>query len=204
MKKSIAALVIIDSAVSGSLPNHRQKKEVSLIVSIGALTSVTINWHVELHVSVLMFVKKYDRKVKHCIPHSRMLLQPGGEMDHVFVRKIHTWVIRALCASEAKHIRKQSCGCQASRNFQAEKYYEFTRKWEYTGWNEGTEHCRVHVHTFSSDTIKADHLHIYCCYTTINRTTRNWAPDCKDLKRPLFPFPCRHWKTQHFENGRAH
>lgn len=37
------------------------------------------------------------------------------EWDHVFVRKIHTWVINASCASEAKHMRKQSCGCQAGK-----------------------------------------------------------------------------------------
>lgn len=37
-----------------------------------------------------------------------MPFQPEGEWDHVFVRKIHTWVINAPCASEAKHIRKQS------------------------------------------------------------------------------------------------
>lgn len=61
-----------------------------------------------------------------------------GEWDHVFVRKIHTWVINASCASEAKHIRKQSWSCQARWTFHAEKHCELTRKWEYTGWNEAT------------------------------------------------------------------
>ncbi len=69
----------------------------------------------------------------------------GGEWDHVFVRKIHRWVINASCASEAKHIRKQSWSCQAGRTFHAEKRCDFTRKWEYTGWNEATVHWRAHI-----------------------------------------------------------
>lgn len=113
----------------------------------------------------MMFVKLWAEKLNSAFQIAGCRPSQGGEWDHVFVRKIHTWVINASCASEAKHIRKQSWSCQASRAFHSEKYRELTRKWKCTGWNKATASWRA-AQTFRWSTVEIPVLMVYCLYTS--------------------------------------
>lgn len=64
---------------------------------------------------VLWCLLNYREKLNSAFHFAGCRSSRGEEWDHVFVRKIHTWVINASCASEAKHMRKQSCDCRAGK-----------------------------------------------------------------------------------------
>lgn len=133
------------SQALGSLPSRGLVKECTLIVSLYRPARVTIARHVTVHVDPRVFAKRREKSLNITF-HKEGNHSNRGENWMVFVRKIHRWVIKALCASRAKHIREQSWSCQASRNFQAENHCSWSGNGEYTGWDLAGEHQRLNTH----------------------------------------------------------